>query len=78
MATEGPRNQGSSPSRPSGGTAAALGGAGIGAIIAAVLVVIALLWTASEMHYRGCVEKASSQLPAVPVSEFTGKQSGPV
>jgi hypothetical protein len=63
--------------RSSAGTAA-LGSAGIVAIVAGVLVVIALLWTASEMHYRACVEKAEAKFPAVPVSAFTGKQTGPL
>ena len=77
MATEGPRNEGSRTPRPSAGVAAA-GTAGIGALIGAALVVIALLWTASEMHYRACVEKAEAKFPAVPVSAFTGKQTGPL
>ena len=72
MATEGPRSP-----RSSAG-AAALGTAGIAGLIAAALVVIALLWTASEMHYRGCVEKAQAKFPAVPVSAFAGKQTGPL
>ena len=57
---------------------AALGTAGIVAIIIGALVVIALLWTASETHYRACVEKAEAKFPAIPVSAFSGKQTGPL
>ncbi len=38
--------------------------------VAAVLAALALLWLADEAHYRGCLEKASVQYPAVPVSAF--------
>ena len=67
MATEGPRSSRSSA-----------GAAGIAGLIAAALVVIALLWTASEMHYRACVEQAEAKFPAVPVSAFGGKETGPL
>lgn len=72
MATEGTRRT----RTPAG--LAALGSAGIAALIAAALIVIALLWTASEMHYRACVEKAEAKFPAVPVSAFTGRATGPL
>jgi hypothetical protein len=72
VATEGSRT-----SRTPGGIAA-LGRVGIAAMIAVALIVIALLWTASEMHYRACVEKAEAKFPAVPVSAFTGRATGPL
>ncbi len=39
---------------------------------------IALLWGASEDHYRSCVEAASARYPPIAVSAFTGEQTGPL
>jgi cobalamin synthase len=43
---------------------------GIAAMVAVALVVISLVWIASEMHYRSCVAKVEARYPAVPVSAF--------
>ena len=49
---------------------------GIAAILAVALIVMSLLWIASEMHLRACVEKAEARFPAVPVSSFSGPETG--
>jgi hypothetical protein len=51
--------------------------AGIAAIALAVGA-LALLWSASEAHFRGCVEEASSRYPPIAVSAFSGEQTGPL
>jgi hypothetical protein len=49
-----------------------------GAIVAVVLLVIAALLSVGEMRYRTCIEKAETEFPAVPVSAFSGRATGPV
>ena len=51
--------------------------AGIAAIALAVGA-IALLWSASEAHFRACVEEASARYPPIAVSAFSGEQTGPL
>ena len=51
--------------------------AGIAAA-AAVAVALALLWMASEAHFRGCVEDAAARYPPIAVSAFSGEQTGPL
>ena len=46
--------------------------------VAAVLAGLGLFWSASENHYRACVEKAAAKYPAVPVSAFVGKDKSAV
>ena len=72
MAAEASRR----PSSPA--DLAALGPAGLVALIAIALIAIALLWNASEAHYRACVEKAEAKYPAVAVSAFSGRDTGPL
>ena len=48
-------------------------------VIAAVaLVVVSLVWIASEQHYRSCIASAQARYPAVPVSAFNRTDVGPV
>ena len=47
-------------------------------LVAIALVVISLLWTASEQHYRACVAKAEAKFPAIPISALTGRTTGPL
>lgn len=51
---------------------------GIALLVAALLGVIALLWMASELHVRSCVDKAQAKFPAVAVSAFNGRATGPL
>jgi hypothetical protein len=52
----------------------------VGAVAAVALAVgaIALLWGASEAHFRSCVEAASARYPPIAVSAFSGEQTGPL
>jgi hypothetical protein len=50
-------------------------------VASVVLSAVALLWMASEAHYRGCVDRANAAFPAVPVSAYVGTDKtavGPV
>jgi hypothetical protein len=51
--------------------------AGIAAA-ATVAIAVALLWLASEAHFRGCVDEAATRYPPIAVSAFSGKQTGPL
>jgi hypothetical protein len=56
-------------------------GRSIAAVIAAIAFAvgaIALLWSASEAHFRGCVEEAAARYPPIAVSAFSGEQTGPL
>jgi len=46
--------------------------------IALTVGAIALLWSASEAHFRGCVEEAAARYPPIAVSAFSGEQTGPL
>ena len=48
------------------------------AAIALAVGAFALLWSASEAHFRGCVEEASARYPPIAVSAFSGEQTGPL
>jgi hypothetical protein len=53
----------------------------IAAAIAAVALsvgALALVWGASEAHFRGCVEEAAARYPPIAVSAFSGEQTGPL
>ena len=50
-----------------------------GAIPAAAVVgALALLWSAGEAHFRGCVAKVSARYPPIAVSAFSTDQTGPL
>jgi hypothetical protein len=51
---------------------------GLGAILAVALIVLSLLWIGSSMQKRACVEQAAATYPAVPVSAFSGRDTGPL
>jgi hypothetical protein len=51
--------------------------AGVGAF-ALVVGASALLWSAGEAHFRGCVEEASARYPPIAVSAFSRAQTGPL
>ena len=51
--------------------------AGVAAVALAVGA-LALLWAASEAHFRGCVEEAAARYPPIAVSAFSGEQTGPL
>lgn len=46
--------------------------------ISAAVVAVSLFWSASEAHYRGCLEKVATKYPAVAVSAFVGRDKGNV
>jgi hypothetical protein len=46
--------------------------AGLVGVVSVVLSAAALVWMASEAHYRSCVDRASAAFPAVPVSAYVG------
>jgi hypothetical protein len=46
--------------------------------LASLALALPLLWLAAEAHYRGCVEAAQARYPAVPVSAFTTRTTGPL
>ena len=48
------------------------------AAIALAVGALAFLWSASEAHFRGCVEEASARYPPIAVSAFSGEQTGPL
>jgi hypothetical protein len=45
---------------------------------ATVVIAVALLWLASEAHFRGCVDEAAARYPPIAVSAFSGQQTGPL
>ena len=47
-------------------------------VVAAAIAAVSLLWLAGEAHYRSCLAEAEARYPAVPVSAFVGRQTGPV
>ena len=48
------------------------------ASLALVVAAFALVWSASEAHYRGCVEQTAARYPPIAVSAFSGAQTGPL
>jgi hypothetical protein len=48
------------------------------AAAASVAIAVALLWLASEAHFRGCVDETAARYPPIAVSAFSGKQTGPL
>jgi hypothetical protein len=55
-----------------------LSGARIAGIAAVVLLVLAAILAVGEMRYQTCIEKAEATYPAVPVSAFNGRATGPM
>lgn len=47
-------------------------------MVAAIVVALAALWSASESHYRSCVLTAQARYPAVSVSALTTRDTGPL
>ena len=45
---------------------------------ATVVIAVALLWLASEAHFRGCVDEEAARYPPIAVSAFSGQQTGPL
>ena len=64
--------------RPMQATSRLSGPAFVAVIVAVALVVISLVWIASEQHYRSCIASAQARYPAVPVSAFNRTDVGPV
>ena len=50
----------------------------VGIVAAIAIVVLSVLWMAAESHYRSCIAKANAKYPAVAVSAFNGKATGPL
>jgi hypothetical protein len=48
------------------------------AALASLPLAIPLLWLAGEAHYRSCVEAAEARYPAVSVSAFNTRDTGPL
>jgi len=51
---------------------------GIAAAVAVTLVVVSVVVLALESRYRSCVAAAEAKYPAVPVSAFNTRSTGPV
>lgn len=47
-------------------------------VVAAAVAALALLWGASESHYRSCVAAAQARFPATPVSALSTRETGPL
>jgi hypothetical protein len=47
-------------------------------IAAAVVVIVAAVLLVAEARYRSCIARAEAEYPAVPVSSFSGNQTGPL
>lgn len=43
-----------------------------------LLVALALIWSASEARFSGCVEETAARYPPIAVSAFSGEQTGPL
>ena len=49
--------------------------------LSAIVVALSVFWSASNAHYRACLDKVEVKYPAVPVSAFVGRDTrnvGPV
>jgi hypothetical protein len=49
-----------------------------GMIAAIVIITLSVLWMAAESHYRSCIARANAKYPAVPVSAYNGRSTGPL
>jgi hypothetical protein len=50
----------------------------IAVIAAAVVVIVCAVLVVGEARYRSCIARAEAEYPAVPVSSFTGENTGPL
>lgn len=50
----------------------------IALVIAALVVAACAVLLVGESRYRSCIARAEAQYPAVPVSAFTGRATGPL
>lgn len=50
----------------------------IAAAIVAVVVVLFAVLALGEMRYRSCLARAATEFPAIPVSAFSGRATGPL
>ena len=48
------------------------------AVATGVILVLLGLLALGEMRYRSCIARAAAQYPAIPVSAFTGRATGPL
>jgi hypothetical protein len=46
--------------------------------LALAVAATALLWSAGEAHFRGCVAEVAARYPPIAVSAFSGRQTGPL
>jgi hypothetical protein len=46
--------------------------------IAAIVVALCALLLVGESRYRSCIARAEAEFPAIPVSSFTGRATGPL
>jgi hypothetical protein len=63
----------STPSTPRRGSPAT-----IALVAAAVVVALCAVVLVGESRYRSCIARAEARYPAVPVSAFTGRATGPL
>ena len=45
---------------------------------ALIVLVLTAILLVGESRFRSCIERAEAEFPAVPVSAFTGNQTGPL
>jgi hypothetical protein len=50
----------------------------IALVVAAVVVAVCAVMVVGESRYRSCIARVQAQYPAVPVSAFTGRATGPL
>jgi len=50
----------------------------IAVVVAAALVALCAVLFVGESRYRSCIARAEARYPAVPVSAFTGRATGPL
>jgi hypothetical protein len=55
-------------------------GAGIGSVlgISSAVVALSVFWMATETHYGKCVDAQVAKYPAIGVSAFNTKDTGPI
>ena len=47
-------------------------------VVAAIVVALCGVLLVGESRYRSCIARAEARYPAVPVSAFTGRATGPL
>jgi hypothetical protein len=63
---------------PFGGTRLAPTVAVIAIVVCAAVVTVSAVRAVADMRKRTCIEQAEAEFPAVPVSAFSGRETGPV